>query len=274
MRLFVATPTMHPEMVEKNLAFCLEAAEPGARIDLLLFENGCRFGRAPSNPRGDVHVEHSERNVGVPLALHALYEKARALSGLEEFVIGYLHDDVKLYEPWAERVLAAFAREDVVIAGPAAGLANGHAAVTRENTALLMHRGRLLWKSVPEYSRYGVEPCEYAREAAVVDGMALFVRGSFLDAIGGFRFWPVVHHGYDHAICAMARRHGKRIAYVPILSAHFGRPTKKRVTFARDLDVETGFWRVNSATHRRALETLYDSFRDVLPYEVAGEPLA
>lgn len=272
-RLFVATPTMHPEMVQRNVIHCLNAAEADAHVDLLLFENGCSFSAPPENPRGEVYIEHSDRNIGVCPALHVLYEKARELSGSEEFVIGFLHDDVKFYEPWVRRTLSAFDHEDVVIAGPAAGLCNGHPDTNAENTTLLIHRGTHLWKSVPDYSKYGVEPCDYAREAAVVDGMALFVRGSFLWQIGGFDFWRIAYHAYDHAICAMARRHRRRIAYVPILCAHFGRPTKKRADFARDLPVDGDFWRMNSETCRQELKKLYDMFQDVLPYEVEGAPL-
>jgi GT2 family glycosyltransferase len=273
-RVFVAIPTMHPHILRDNVLPTLALVESDVAVDLLVFENGCRLEPGIENPRGAVTVLHSDVNLGVPRALDALYRAARAASGDDEFVIGFLHDDVCFYEPWVRKVLAAFTDPNVVLAGPAAGLVHGHPTTTAEHVEGLLYRGRpFLMNSVPPYPELGIEPCAFAREAAVLDGLAIFARGSFLDGISGFTFWPEPHHGYDHAISAMARRRGGRIAYVPISTEHFGRADEERAAFERDLPLEPEFWRLGSPTHRRALRTLWELFSDVLPYSVEGRTL-
>jgi GT2 family glycosyltransferase len=63
-------------------------------------------------------------------------------------------------------------------------------------------------------------------DVVILDGLALFVRRSILDAMGG---WPqdkaVSYWGYDYKLCMEARRQGYRIRLVGVNCKHHASKT-------------------------------------------------
>lgn len=171
-------------------------------------------------------------------------------------ILGYCHDDLLIREAaWDERVATAFNNQDVVIAGFAGALGHGHPDLYKGEYHLPNLARQHFRSNLRNAEQHG-ERFSGSCDVAVLDGLALFVRASFLREIGG---WPqdgsYGYFLYSEYLCCTARRHGKRIRLVGIDCDHLG---GKSSGLKQDqvFDYE--------GEHRR----LYEQFKDVLPAKV------
>jgi GT2 family glycosyltransferase len=175
----------------------------------------------------------------------------------DEPIIGYPHDDVMCYEPkWYERVLCEF--ED-----PTVGMV-GFLGATR-------HGRPDIYKTpydLPQLGRFGVKSNMRDAErhgqrftgecdVAVLDGLAMFVRRSILDKVGGWPLdTPIGYFCYDYWLSCEVKRQGFRIRLVGVDVAHLGGKSSGFI----DPDP--------NKSHAASHKWLYEHSRDVLPFEV------
>lgn len=183
------------------------------------------------------------------------YQKAfEDVAGVD--VIGYLHDDLICHESgWKQRILNEFAKPDVAVVGFAGGYGHGHPEM-RSIPFKLEAMGRVGFRSnMIDAEKHGAR-FTGACNAVILDGMAIFVRRSFLAHIGGWPLnTPIGYFQYCEWLCCMARRHRKRIRVVGVSVEHLG---GKSTGVNPDLKVDI------EAEHR----WMWEEFTDVLPMEV------
>lgn len=171
--------------------------------------------------------------------------------------LGFCHDDLLIHEPdWDSRVFEQFwTDQNLAIVGFAGAFGHGHPNLYKGNYVLPNLARQTFLSNMRNAEEHGAR-FNGACDVAVLDGLALFVRRSFLNEIGG---WPqdgsYGYFLYAEYLCCMARRHGKKIKLVGIDCEHLG---GKSSGLKQDqvFDYE--------GEHRR----LYEQFRDVLPYDV------
>jgi GT2 family glycosyltransferase len=153
----------------------------------------------------------------IPLGFQMIYESTT------EPIIAYLHDDLVIYEHgWDQRVLREFDDPTVGLVGFAGG--KGHFLPQ----AYMMHFHipnmirRNFMSNLRDAEKHGTRftgECD----AAVLDGIALFVRRSVLDAWGGWPLdKPVGYFLYSENLCCEVRRQGLRIRLVGVDADHLG----------------------------------------------------
>lgn len=183
------------------------------------------------------------------------YQKALEMTSGD--VIGYVHDDLICRDPeWEARVLREFESPDVAVVGFAGGKGHGHAAMYQVPfTPSSMGRVGFC-SNLVNWHVHGAHLTD-AKDGAVLDGIALFIRRSFLEGIGGWPLnTPVSYFMYTEWLCCMARRHGRRIRIVGVACEHLG---GKSTGLNPDLNPDF------QGEHR----WLYEEFRDVLPWRVS-----
>jgi len=171
-------------------------------------------------------------------------------------VIGYVHDDLICHEDgWQERVLEEFTDPYVAIVGFFGATGHGQPHMYQQpfhipNMVRIDARSNLI--NAEQHGRR----LTGSMNAAVLDGMALFVRNTFLTEIQG---WihpsPISYFMYTEWLCCMARRMGRKIRVVGVSVEHLG-GRSSGVNPNLNLDYE--------AEHRY----VYEEFRDVLPSKV------
>ena len=94
------------------------------------------------------------------------------------------------------------------------------------------------------------------KDCAVYDGMALFIRRSILDKIGG---WPAkaTYFLYTEAICCEARKQGYRLRLVGVKCDHLGGKTSTMVNI--------------TDSHEASHSWLFHRYRQNLPFSVEGK---
>lgn len=283
--LTIAIATCNPDLLYESLG---EAAKNvHGHVDLVVFGNGCTIdrGRIPA-PIRLVGSQSVPENIGVPRALHQLWKLARlAETSLppEAHVVGYMHDDLFMREPgWNIRMAQAFAEDDgVTLAGIIGSPGLGRDEIYVEPYEF-WHLSRVIatWSNLGNAEIHGQRVTEN-RDVVFVDGVAMFLRRSFLDNVDGWNWWPddLVHHSYDYALSCLVRRHGGRVKLVPVAAKHgvvsvawsdsvipdanggghsgtYGSPV-----YAALAEKHGG----DTAIHRAGHRWVYDNFRDVLP---------
>lgn len=273
----LAVATCQPELLYESLGDA--ARHVYGHVDLVVFGNGCQIdpAKVPS-PIRLVGGDTAPENLGVPRALHRLWELARdAYPGLsaEEHVVGYVHDDLFIREDgWNIRMATAFANDGgVTLAGILGSPGLGRDEIYRCPYEF-WHLSRVIatWSNLGNAEVHG-ERVTDEREVVFVDGVAMFIRRSFLDKIGGWSWWPenLVHHSYDYGLSSMARRHGGRARLIPLAAKHgVGMPEEMggghSGTYGRRVYLDLAD-RLGGDTeiHRAGHRWVYDHFRDVLP---------
>lgn len=235
----------------------------GQGVDLAA-PDGCEFvtGRAPEN-RGISH------------GLRALFELARTSwpDDPEHELLAFIHDDLFVKEDgWDERVRRAFDDPKVGLVGFAGATGLGFDDLYR-NPAYKDRGDRGLVREgfasnlVGCAEAFGVRvttetPCVF------LDGMAVIVRRSLLDAIGGWSWWPeeFIHHGYDRSLACQARRHGFSARLVPIACVHGDPGGGGGVSRHHDIYTRLSApFGLDGEVHRMTSTWTVDEFRDVLP---------
>lgn len=268
--LTLAIATCQPAMLDR----CLTTAAPhiAGHCDLVVLGNGCAVDPdMVPGPFRLIDADSVTENIGVPLALHRLWEMARKLYPsvpVEQHVVAYMHDDVFIHEDgWNIRLARAFTDSvDVVLAGFCGSPGLGMDRIYVDEYQYWQLQRAENWCNLTNAESYGPRVTD-EREVVFVDGMAMALRSSFLDKIGGWSWWPetFVHHSYDYALSCMVRRHGGRCRLVPVGCQHGteggGGGTAGLPIFRRLADQHGG----EEAIHRAGHRWVYDNFRDVLP---------
>jgi hypothetical protein len=285
MKLTLAVVSCNQDLFDST---CWHAAHYAAEpFELVGLGNGVALRPDPCTVGFSSHrIESLEDNIGVPAALHRLWEMSRsdavasALDGAEpaDHVIAYLHDDLRVYEKgWDVRIKNAFAADrSILLAGFAgtAGLGHGQIYKIPYHLTQLSRQGPML-SNLELHAEFHGERVTENRQVAFVDGFALMLRQSFLDQISGWSWWPFdcVHHAYDYGIACMARRHGGKTLLVPVRCDH-GVPDKVTHTRHAGTSSTDHYRRLadkyggDAAVHAKGHQFVYDTFRDVLPINV------
>jgi GT2 family glycosyltransferase len=280
MRLSLCIVSAQPELAKNAVRHAVTNAS--GPLDVYVFGNGWTDdqaadfrsflsrveGRNGAPPALEaLELEHVHENGLVSTGLHRLYEMAKRgdVEAADDHVLVYIHDDVDILEPrWDERVRNRFlAQPDIGLAGFACALGLGEDAIYKAPYEL-RHVGRHTFGSnMVGATIHGFVTTE-DREAASPDGFSMIIRRSLLDKIGGWSWFPFLHHVYDYAIACQARRHGYRCWLIPVHVNHHGGKTACGPIHQETAKKYGGDTQVHADAHR----WLYDNFRDVLPFKV------
>jgi len=188
------------------------------------------------------------------LPLILAYEDGYRLTNSDNDIIGYVHDDVMIYEPgWDIKVMHQFEDQSVGVVGFGGGLGHGDPQLYMIPYHL-SQLARQLYRSNTRDAEVHGERFTGECDVAVLDGFALFIRRKLLDAVGGWPlFTPVGYYCYDYWICCAARELGYRIRLVGVDCHHLG----GRSSYP-GLEVK----------YEEAHKYIYDRFPSVLPFYV------
>lgn len=173
-------------------------------------------------------------------------------------ILGFVHDDLRVIDQdWKVRVLAEFDDPAVAIVGFAGAPGYGHPLMYQKPYHFSC-LGRVGFASNMVNAEQHGARFTGSRSVSVLDGMALFIRRTFLDAVGGWKWrmdTPCSYYLYAEATCFVALRKGYKIRQVGVACDHLnGRSTGLNPNLNPDFEAE----------HR----WLYESFRDVMPVMV------
>lgn len=199
---------------------------------------------------GDInHYKYVIANTDVLTAYQLCYKQST------EPILAFIHDDVVIYErSWDCRVLDEFDDPSVGVVG--FGGALGHATPDLYDSPYrIPNLARQHFISNMRSAETHGHRFTGERDVAILDGMALFVRRSILDKVGGWPIdKPVGYWLYAEWLCCEARRQGFRIRVVGVDFEHLGGKSSGYIP--------------SSPTYEEAHRYLYDANRDVLPYRV------
>lgn len=156
-------------------------------------------------------------NMTIPRCFEAAYRSTT------EPIISYMHDDLQIHEfGWDDRVLAEFEDPAVGLIGFAGALGHGNPNMYKEPFRIPNMVRREFRSNLRDAERHGGR-LSGAIDVSVLDGMALFVRRSVLDACGGWPVdKPVGYFMYSEWLCCEVRRQGLRIRMVGVDCEHLG----------------------------------------------------
>jgi hypothetical protein len=171
-------------------------------------------------------------------------------------ILLYAHDDLICRDPnWRERILGAFSDPKVQVVGVAGALGHGLPHIYKDPFDI-PHLSRVDFISnmtdAEVHGRRFTGECE----VSVLDGIALFVRRSWMESEIGY--WPEASPAgywlYAEWLCCETRRAGGKIKLVGLPVEHLGGQTSSRVNVTDDF--------------QKAHEWLYSNYKDVLPWHV------
>lgn len=278
MKISLCIVSAQPELALSAVKHALDNA--AGEIDVAVFGNGWTYEQKQFfevdaqiiNARlGDFSLETVPVNGLVAAGFHALYEAVKAQSdedgvAAHDDILVYIHDDVDILEKnWDVRVRNCFlAHSDVGLAGFACALGLGMDEIYKAPYQL-HHVGRHTFGSNMVGAHIHGFVTTEDREAASPDGFSMIIRRTLLDKIGGWDWFPFLHHVYDYAIACQARRHGYRCWLIPVHVLHHGGKTACGPIHQETAKKYGGDTQVHAEAHR----WLYDNFRDVLPFRVS-----
>ena len=275
MRIWLAIPTMNSELLR---AAVRDAASRASDLGLIVHYNGVSpteadeelFSEMPSIKEALVSV--SKENRGVTEALHKMWKNhimeqqdGRGLASPDDLIL-YIHDDVSILERGWDLKLRTFLHQHpkagLVGFGGARGL--GDPDLYQKPYVLTQLARRDFVSNMRDAEAHGRRIGAPTR-VSTLDGFALGCRREFLDKIGGFRWWPYPHHGYDNGLACMAARFGYEVWVLPIACHHHGGLTATRAPYLEGIAKKFGG---DGEIHRLGHEFLYKEFKDVLPLMV------
>ena len=171
-------------------------------------------------------------------------------------ILGYVHDDVIVHSPeWRCRVIEEFDDPEVALVGFAG--ATGHCqSFLYARPFYIPNMVRIDFRSnLLDAEKHGTRLLG-SMNAAVLDGLAFFVRRSFLEGVGGWPLGtPCNYFMYMEWLSCMVRRYGKKIRVVGVPCQHLG---------GKSSGLNSSFHPDYEGEHRY----IYEEFRDVLPARV------
>lgn len=170
-------------------------------------------------------------------------------------IIGYVHDDVMIYEKdWDVRVLKEFEDPTVGVVGFGGALGHGTPDLYTSPYRLPNLARQNFMSNMRSAETHGAR-FTGERDVAILDGFALFVRRPILDKTHGWPIYePLGYWLYSEWVCCQARRQGYRIRLVGVDCEHLGGKSSAHIP--------------TSPTYDEAHKYLYDTNRDVLPFRV------
>ncbi len=200
-------------------------------------------------------------NIGLVGAYQKLYEDQREAHE----VIAFSHDDVTIHEPWAQAIAHEFHMDPKVAIVGLGGAKGIGVADIYKTPYQIQQLQRIEYRSnQTDYEIHGARETG-ACDVAVVDGFFMAVRTSFLDQIGGWKWFPHRFHMYDVALCLMAHRHGWKVRIVGVNCTHWGGGTSTTADYVQDCrDRGTSVEREHTEPHTWC----YNEFRDMLPLRI------
>lgn len=195
------------------------------------------------------HFAYVVKNRDVVEAFQIAYENTR------QDILCYAHDDLMVKEAgWDERILRQFDDPTVGLVGVAGSLGHGASHLYAGEYHLPNLARQHFMSNMRDAEKHGAR-FTGERDVACLDGMALFVRRSVLDKVGG---WPVTKpYGYwlySEWLCCETRRQGYRIRLVGIGVDHLGGKSSGFIS--------------PKVSYEEAHRYLYENNRDMLPYRV------
>ncbi len=156
-------------------------------------------------------------NMPIPQCFEVVYR------GTTEPILAYIHDDVVIHERgWDQRVLREFDDPQVGLVGFAGGRGHFLPQAYQQPFHIPNMIRRDFISNMRDAEKHGKRftgECD----VAVLDGLALFVRRSVLDAWGGWPLdKPVSYFLYSENLCCEVRRQGMRIRLVGVDCTHLG----------------------------------------------------
>jgi hypothetical protein len=280
MNLTICVVSAQLELFKRTLDFAIgNAREP---IHVIGFGNGWTEDETKEAESYAVHcledfqgatvlIASVPENGSVAAARHRIWELAVAMrSGpvpmaAEDDILCYLHDDVEILEKgWDVRVKTVFSEHpDVGLAGFACALGLGEDTIYKTPYVLQQVGRHTFGSNMVDAELHGFRTTTNM-EAASPDGFSMILRRSLLDKVGGWDYFPYLHHTYDYAIACLARRHGFKCWLIACLVRHWGGKTSLTEIHRKTAEAYGGDDQVHKDGHR----WLYDNFRDVLPFRV------
>lgn len=256
MRILLAIPSMGKGPLNQCLDQATSTVDEWSEI--LVWANGTHLNF--EDAYGTLTVGGSEKNIGVTPALHKLYEMALASKVEDDDWVLFLHDDTIILEQWwsgkVEKWLSE--RPNAVLFGFGGARGLGDPDIYQKPYELIQLARRDFISNMKNAELHGRRVTEPTR-VATLDLFSIGAKVSFLKELGGWNWWPEVHHSMDNAICLEAKRRGGEVWMFPIECDHLGGQTSTKTDFQKD------FGEAEGRIHARGHEILYERYRDVLP---------
>jgi hypothetical protein len=183
-------------------------------------------------------------------------------------ILACLHDDLAIHDRgWMARVITEF-RDDrtLLLAGFGGALGLGEEWIYRRAFDPMSLVRKSFISNMDEAEAHGTRVTE-VRQVACLDGFSLIGRAEFM--LSGFHLFKglgILHHAYDSAFGALAKRWGGKVKMIPVRCHHAGGMTA----------VGMPEWSRWAAEHRGseqkvwrdAHKAVWGEFRDTLPFSV------
>jgi hypothetical protein len=183
-------------------------------------------------------------------------------------IIACLHDDVAIHDrQWASRVRLAFAEDpNLLLCGFGGALGLGESWIYQRPFEPMSLVRKDFISNMDLAEAHGRRVTEVT-DIACLDGFSLIGRAEFM--IAGYHLFKglgVLHHGFDSAFGALAKRWGGKTKLIPIRVHHAGGLTA--VGMRQYQDWAQANHGGDSSIHYNAHKLIWQEFKDVLPIPV------
>lgn len=171
----------------------------------------------------------------------------------KEPIIGFMHDDLMIYEQgWDSRVLKEFSDPGVGLVGFGGGVGHGRPNLYEVPYNLPNLARQDYLSNTRDAEVHGIR-FKGERDVAVLDGFALIVRREILEKAGGWNK-RATYFMYSEWLCCETRRQGYRIRIVGVDCQHLGGKSSGYIPAADN--------------YEEAHRYFYENNRDMMPYRV------
>lgn len=185
-------------------------------------------------------------------------------------LIACLHDDLAIHDrQWASRVRLAFAEDpDLLLAGFGGAKGLGEPWIySRPYDPMSLVR-KSFHSNMDQAEVHGVR-CKEVIDVACLDGFSLIGRAEFM--LSGWHLFKglgIIHHMYDGAFGALARRWGGKTKMLPVRCHHAGGLTAVGMKQFGDWADKHYGGDGQHAIWKQAHRAVWEHFSDVLPFQV------
>jgi len=209
MKMRLGIVTCQPALTVAAVRLATGHATVPVPVDV--FFNGCEpsgvFSQALTSPE----------NIGQVKGMHGIWE---AYGEHEpDDLLALIHDDLLVLEQgWDDQVLEAFKDPNVLLVGFA-----GARELRVKGPKILRCRFTCNMTDAEKHGDRAAAACP----VVMLDDLAIVVRMSLLDELGGFDWWPYPYHCVDYALGLEVLRRKKKTMMVPVRCMHLGYQTSK-----------------------------------------------